>query len=120
MPTEIKIPGMIAPTMMPAFVPELRLGSPLSVGSLEEEGCRVILLTVSVVATEVVGEYFEGKGVIIESVRVELPGIDDIDEHEISFNCSNGVAWKVSELGSLQCMSVDAVEQQAHNCEVLL
>lgn len=115
MPTKIKIPGMIAPTMMPAFVPELRLGSPLSVGLLEEDGCRVIRLTVSVIAAEVVREDVEGKG-----VEVEILAIDDTDELEIPFNWSNGVAWKVSGLGFLQYMSVDAVEQQAHNCEVLL
>lgn len=115
MPTKIKIPGMTAPTMMPAFAPELMLGSPLSVGLLEGEGCRVILLTVSVVAAEVVGEDFEGKG-----VEVKILGIDDTDDLERSFNSSNGVAWKVSGLGFLQFMPVDGVEQQAHNSEVPL
>ena len=115
MPTKTKTPGMIAPAMTPAFALELRLVSPLSVGLLEIDGCRVILLTVSVVAAEVVGEDFEGKG-----VEVEILGIDDTNELEIPFNWSIGVAWKVSGLGLLQCMSVDAVEQQAHNCEVRL
>ncbi|MCJ1428330.1 hypothetical protein MMC29_006239 [Sticta canariensis] len=64
---------------------------------------------------EVVREDFEGKG-----VEVEILGVDNTNELEISFNWSNGVAWKVSVLGLLQRMSVDAVEQQAHNWEVLL
>lgn len=124
---------MKTPTTMPAMAPEPRLGSLPPVGWFVEEGDCV---TVSVVAEEVVGVDREGKDDEVE-VEVEkkenefvagelevdsteLLGIDDIKELEILFNCSSGVAWKVSSLGFEQLVSMFGLEQQCHNPEAVL
>lgn len=87
-----------------------------------------MLLTVTVFAAEVVEEEDEGKDVEVDlknaelEASIDLLGNDDNDakEGESIFSWSSGAAWKVSEVGFSQCISVDDVEQQAHSSEVLL
>lgn len=119
---------MTAPTVIPAFAPEPRLESILSVGWPVGEDGRVLLLIVSAVAAEVVKADSEGKDVEVEVKNVEL-GPDEVEfdstdvlgivetKIEMFFNSSRGVAWKVSALGFEQSLSVVDVEQQAHRCE---
>lgn len=61
---------MTAPTTMPTFAPEPRPRSRPS-GWIVEEGGDVILLAISVVAAEVVGEDTEGRNVEVEAKEAE-------------------------------------------------
>lgn len=83
---------------MPTFAPEPRLGSLLAAGWLVEVAACLTLLTVSVVAGELLGGGFEGrdiefevKGVNFEANEFEFEstkmlGVDDTKEFEILFN----------------------------------
>ena len=120
MRAKIETGTMTAPMMMPAFAPEPRLASFLLVDWLVED-CTcvtVTILAVSVIA-EVVGEDLEKKDV---EVKDKMVGSDNVEEPEIIFNWSSGVAWKFSSLGFEQSMNVEegVAAQQAHNSVVLL
>ena len=83
---------------MPTFAPEPRPGSLLAAGPLVEVAACLILLTVSVVAGELLGGDFEGrevevevKGVNFEANQIEFEStkmldVDRSKEFEILFN----------------------------------